>query len=187
MSDDMISKALGLPTLKSLLDGKSDIPDAELVEEDESSEIEDEDDIVEEDNTLSAQEIIPPATDIQSVAGVVPYVESTERNKVAVDHEYLKDIEKAKNNISKLISDGNVAFGELVIVATQTGNPSAFDAASRLIKSLVDANERMVGMSEKKKAAKNLTNQGDNVVNNTTTNNTLILTSAELLKQFKKD
>lgn len=186
MSDDMISKALGLPTLKSLLDDESSIPDAELVEEDDSSEIE-EDDIVEEDNTISTQEIIPPAPVVQSEAEVVPYVESTERNKVAVDHEYLKDVEKAKNNISKLISDGNVAFGELVIVATQTGNPSAFDAASRLMKSLVDANERMVGMSEKKKAAKTLTNQSDNVVNNTTTNNTLILTSAELLKQFKKD
>ena len=177
----MISKALGLPTLKSLLDNESEIPDAEIVEEVE------EDDIVEEDDMTPSQEIIPPVPVIETEAEVIPYVESTERNKIAVDHEYLKDVEKAKNNISKLISDGNVAFGELVIVATQTGNPSAFDAASRLMKSLVDANERMVGMSEKKKAAKTLTNQGDNVYNNNTTNNTLILTSAELLKQFKKD
>ena len=183
MSDDKISQALGLPTLASFNEEKpTQLPDVDI-----DIDI----DIELPKSDLGDGETITDNSLIEYVEGEVlepdeddtdNYVESTER--LENDREYIRDIEIAKKNMDQLIADSHISFNELLLVATQTGNPAAFDAASKMLKVLVDANEKKVAMSEKKRSVKNM---DQNVINNNTTNNTLILTTAELLKQLKKD
>ena len=178
MSDDKISQALGLPTLASFNENKTEEKDTKIDVELPEIDLEYDEDIVEGENEIVEYvegEILDPEQDQEN------YIESTE--KLKIDNEYIKEIDLAQKNMDTLISDSHIAFNELLLVATQTGNATAFDAASKLLKTLVDANEKKVSMAEKKRSVKNL---DQNVINNTT-NNTLILTTAELLKQLKKD
>jgi hypothetical protein len=108
----------------------------------------------------------------------VPVLPST----VATD-EVIADIETARTNIESLMLKGADSLDELISLAKQSQNPRAFEVVSTLMKTLLDANKDFVGMSEKKKFAKedNSTQSGTTNV----TNNNLILSTTDLLKMMK--
>jgi len=101
---------------------------------------------------------------------------------VATD-EVITDIETARSNIESLMKKGTESLDELIVVAKQSQNPRAFEVVSTMMKTLLDANKDFVGMSEKKKFAKedNSTQSGTTNV----TNNNLILSTTDLLKMMK--
>ena len=199
MSDEKIAVALGLPTLASLMEEDKNKEFNNVLGYDEDSEYES---VYEEENEDEYED--EENSDLEEIKGYIeetktdivdygetdishpektPYIESTEEE---IDREYLKDVSAAKRNINSLIGDSHLAFNELLLVATQTGNPAAFDAASKMLKTIVDANEKMVGMSEKKRSVKK--NESNLINNNNTTNNyTVILTTTEILKQLKNN
>jgi len=178
MSDDIISKALGLPSMPDMRDDvNSEIEDAEIVEETIAE------DVTENETTQSNELVDYEETHAEII--------DNDTNDVAIfeseiDKEYIDDVTKAKKNVSKMIVDGHWAFEKLLLVATQTENPTAFDSASRLLKTLVDANKEMANLSNMKRDAKTMKNRDANGITNNTTNNTVILTTAEILKTLKK-
>ena len=184
MSDEKIAKAMGLPTLESYrLKEDVDIEDAEIIEDS----VDDEDYSEEATNDeINNEVIVAPEETPYEIVENDAYVESVDKEKLIIDTEYIKDIDKAQHTVSKLVNDSHLAFEQLLLIATQTENPTAFDAASRLLKSIVDANDKMVGLAEKKRDARNFKSQTPNINNNNTTNNTLILTTAEILKALKE-
>jgi len=132
---------------------------------------------------------------IAKVLGLRPLEEAKEENLpeiieekplATVDDEddTIVDIEQARGNIKNIIEQGDDALKEMIELAKQSESPRAFEVASTLMKTLLDANKDFVEMSTKKKYAKEEKNGASNTPPNVTNNN-LILSTADLLKMIK--
>lgn len=103
------------------------------------------------------------------------------------EDENVRDIELARQNVKNIIEQGDEALREMIDLAKQSESPRAFEVASTLMKTLLDANRDFVEMSSKKKFAKEelmgvaQKNEGG------VTNNNLIITTADLLKMIKDE
>lgn len=102
--------------------------------------------------------------------------------------ENFQDIEKARKNIEHIVELGRDSLDEIITLAKQSESPRAFEVASALMKTLLDANKEFVEMSTRKKYAKeeilNPKKEEESNVTNVTNNN-LILSTADLLKMMK--
>jgi hypothetical protein len=97
--------------------------------------------------------------------------------------EMIDDIEQARNNIKNIITHGDNALEEMMELAKQSESPRAFEVASTLMKTLLDANKDFVEMSSKKKYAIDDV-KGPKKESNVTNNN-LIVSTSDLLKMIK--
>jgi hypothetical protein len=101
--------------------------------------------------------------------------------------ENIQDIEKARKNIQNIIEKGDDALKEMMDLAKQSESPRAFEVASTLMKTLLDANKDFVDMSTKKKYAVEEKNGPKEAAQTNVVNNNLILSTADLLKMIKGD
>jgi hypothetical protein len=143
MSDDAISRALGLRPLEEAI--KEELPA-----------------IVEDKETLPAE--------VNTLAD-----------------ENIEDIEKARKNIQNIIEQGDDALKEMMALAKQSESARAFEVASTLMKTLLDANKDFVDMSTKKKYAIEEKSAPKETAQANVVNNNLILSTADLLKMIKGD
>ncbi len=98
----------------------------------------------------------------------------------------IQDIELARSNIKNIIEKGDESLKEMIELAKQSESPRAFEVASGLMKTLLDANKDFVEISMKKKYAKEeITNPKEEQAAANVTNNNLILSTADLLKMLK--
>jgi len=132
---------------------------------------------------------------IAKVLGLRPLEEAKEENLPEIieekplatiddEDDTIVDIEQARGNIKNIIEQGDDALKEMIELAKQSESPRAFEVASTLMKTLLDANKDFVEMSTKKKYAKEEKNGASNTPPNVTNNN-LILSTADLLKMIK--
>jgi hypothetical protein len=98
------------------------------------------------------------------------------------DKEVLEDIDYAKKNIKDIIEKGKDSLDELIAIAKQTESARAFEVASNIMKTMLDANRQLIDTSKEKKYEKS--EQPSNHTTNTT-NNTLVLTTEEMLNMLK--
>ena len=123
-----------------------------------------------------------PATVEETPNEVVPQsISSVE------DDETIQDIEQARGNIKNIIEQGDDALKEMISLAKQSESPRAFEVASTLMKTLLDANKDFVEMSTKKKYAIEEKLGPKEAAQTNITNNNLILSTADLLKMIKGD
>lgn len=101
--------------------------------------------------------------------------------------ENIRDMEKARKNIQNIIEQGDDALKEMMDLAKQSESPRAFEVASTLMKTLLDANKDFVDMSTKKKYAIEERNGPKEAAQTNVTNNNLILSTVDLLKMIKGD
>jgi hypothetical protein len=101
------------------------------------------------------------------------------------DDETIRDIEQARGNIKNIIEHGDDALKEMISIAKQSESPRAFEVASTLMKTLLDANKDFVEMSTKKKYAIEEKIGPKEAAQTNITNNNLILSTADLLKMIK--
>ena len=120
-----------------------------------------------------------------SVPAVVEVIDVPPTPLATAQDEVIDDIDLAKQNISELMNKGIDSLDELIVVAKQSQNPRAYEVVSTLMKTLIDANKEFVGMSEKKKYAKEDHPAGQATTN--VTNNNLILSTTDMLKMIKGD
>jgi hypothetical protein len=73
----------------------------------------------------------------------------------------------------------------MISLAKQSESPRAFEVASTLMKTLLDANKDFVEISTKKKYAIEEKNGPKEAAQTNVTNNNLILSTADLLKMLK--
>jgi hypothetical protein len=101
------------------------------------------------------------------------------------DDETIRDIDQARGNIKNIIEQGDDALKEMISLAKQSESPRAFEVASTLMKTLLDANKDFVEMSTKKKYAVEEKMGPKEAAQTNVTNNNLILSTADLLKLVK--
>lgn len=99
--------------------------------------------------------------------------------------ETLQDLELARSNIQDIMNHGGNSLQDMIDLAKQSESPRAFEVAATLMKTLLDANKDFVEISDKKKKHKNDLTKSPNSQTTNITNNNLIVSTAELLKQLK--
>lgn len=124
----------------------------------------------------------------------LPVEVEVEKDELPIEHaalqdndENIKDIEQARSNIKNIIEYGDDSLKEMIALAKQSESPRAFEVASTLMKTLLDANKDFVDMSTKKKYAVEEKNGPKEAAQQNVTNNNLILSTAELIKMLKGD
>jgi hypothetical protein len=72
---------------------------------------------------------------------------------VVIDHDdpIVSDAQFARENIRELISKGNSAIDQLLLVARDTEHPRAYEVAAGLIKNLGDLNKDLLEIQKRKK------------------------------------
>jgi hypothetical protein len=103
----------------------------------------------------------------------------------AESDETIRDIEIARKNIKNIIDKGDDALSKIVELANQSESPRAYEVASGMMKTLLDANRDFVDMSMKKKFHKEELVRPKESAQTNVTNNNLILSTADLLKMIK--
>lgn len=91
------------------------------------------------------------------------------------------DYEYARRNLYDVIEKGADALEDIIEIAKQSESARAFEVATNLIKTMVDANKDLVQLAKTKKEI----DQIDKPVENNTINNNLVISSADLLKMIK--
>jgi hypothetical protein len=114
---------------------------------------------------------------VQEPADIVPVV--------VENSETIQDIEQARSNIKNIITHGDDALKEMMSLAKQSESPRAFEVASTLMKTLLDANKDFVEMSMKKKYEVDAINAPKEAAQTNVVNNNLILSTSDLLKMLK--
>jgi 3-methyladenine DNA glycosylase Tag len=114
---------------------------------------------------------------VQEPADIVP--------AVVENSETIQDIEQARSNIKNIITHGDDALKEMMSLAKQSESPRAFEVASTLMKTLLDANKDFVEMSMKKKYEVDAINAPKEAAQTNVVNNNLILSTTDLLKMIK--
>jgi hypothetical protein len=127
----------------------------------------------------------------ESIENVPEIVEGNITSIVPInveEDETFKDIEKARNNIENIISQGDDGLKEMMALAKQSESPRAFEVAANLMKTMLEANKDFVEMSLKKKYHREELEapKQDEASQNNVTNNNLILSTSDLLKLIKE-
>lgn len=132
----------------------------------------------------------PLADSVEKELPVVIEQEEEQNTELAViddnkNEEIVQDIEQARTNIKNIITQGDAALSEMMELAKQSESPRAFEVASTLMKTLLDANKDFVDMANKKKYAIEETKDKGGSSGANVTNNNLIVSTADLLKMMK--
>jgi hypothetical protein len=114
---------------------------------------------------------IEPQTDAK-IFDIIPAVKAEKGN----DYEY------ARRNNYDIIEKGMSALEDIIDIAKQSESARAFEVATNLMKTMLDANKDLLELAQKNKE---LTRE-DKITDKQVTNNNLFVgSSAELLKMLK--
>jgi len=133
------------------------IPDAEVVEEKKSV-------------SVTSQHIS------KNLAKQLPKEPETRVEQAENDYDY------ARKNMYDVIEKGTQALEELLGVATQSQHPRAYEVLATTMKTLVDANKELVGLSKKKVEEEKLNDEPQTRSGGVTNNNLFVGTTHDLLK-----
>jgi hypothetical protein len=83
----------------------------------------------------------------------IQIVEQKPTVPVVIDHDdpVVSDAQFARENIRELISKGNSAIDQLLLVARDTEHPRAYEVAAGLIKNLGDLNKDLLEIQKRKR------------------------------------
>jgi hypothetical protein len=89
-------------------------------------------------------------------------IESPDSN----DHDIESDYQYARNNLYGIIEKGTTALDELVVVAQASEHPRAYEVVSQLVKTLSEANDKLLKIQRDIKDLKRVNNNGPSSVTN---------------------
>lgn len=121
---------------------------------------------------VDAREVVPQEC---GKTVIVPSVIEIDSRKAV-----LKDFETARENLLEIIESGQQSIAELTQLCSQSQNDKYYAALSSLMKTVTDANEKLLTLQEKIREIENLVRNEPKQVTNQ-----LILTTSELQKLIK--
>ena len=104
-----------------------------------------------------------------------------------VEENVVKDYDAARNNLYKLLNQGQDALYNALEIAKQSEHPRAFEVVGNLMKQLADTNEQLLALSERK-VKLDAPKQQEGQPNKQVTNNNAIFvgSTSELSKMLNK-
>ena len=88
---------------------------------------------------------------LSEALNIEPIELETTTEIVEVKDSVEDDAEFARTNIRELISKGNTAIDNLLLVANQSEHPRAYEVAAGLIKNLADLNKDLLEIQKRKR------------------------------------
>jgi hypothetical protein len=115
-----------------------------------------------------------------SVGDIVPTVKEV----VVAKEDQDKDYTTVRENLKEIVKRGTEAIDGIMLVASETQSPRAYEVVATLIKSVADANKDLIGLHKQMKEIKKIEVQGDN--NTSITNNSIFVGSTSELQKMLK-
>jgi len=110
----------------------------------------------------------------------VEIMEPIKKSIVPLNNDY----EYARRNLYDVIEKGQSALEDIIDIAKQSESARAFEVATNLMKTMVDANKDLLELAKKKK---DLERDDNDPGKNVTNNNLFVGSSTELLKLIKNN
>ena len=111
---------------------------------------------------------------------IVPTSNKVEEN---VDYDY----DSARNNLHKLLNQGQDALYHALEIAKQSEHPRAFEVVGNLMKQLADTNEQLLALSERKQKLDAPRQQEGQPKGQVTNNNAIFVGSTSELSKLIND
>jgi hypothetical protein len=111
------------------------------------------------DENLSEMLNIPTTTVIDQPTDVV--VKDKKEEKLETD--LMKDYEESRNQLKEIVAKGAGAIDDILAIARESEHPRAFEVAATMIKTVADANEKLLAMQKQMKEITGAKNQNLNV------------------------
>jgi Terminase DNA packaging enzyme len=132
------------------------------------------------DDNLSDLLDIPvtPAVDFQQSAPVP--VES--KTDGVIEHDLMQDYNDSRRRLREIVTKGTDAIDDILAIARESEHPRAFEVASKLIDSVTNANEKLLGIQKQMKDIRNVKNQAQTTIGKAAI---FVGSTAELSKMLK--
>jgi len=132
------------------------------------------------DDNLSDLLDIPvtPAVDFQQPAPVP--VES--KTDGVIEHDLMQDYNDSRRRLREIVTKGTDAIDDILAIARESEHPRAFEVASKLIDSVTNANEKLLGIQKQMKDIRNVKNQAQTTIGKAAI---FVGSTAELSKMLK--
>ena len=124
---------------------------------------------------------------LEKVFQIEPYKEPPKKKR-KTEQDSEESVEFAKIKLKKFIEVGESALDEIEAIARSTGDPRAFNAFNNLLKTLGDLSSEVLKSDAQKVKIDKLHNDMDKPSKDAgkITNNTMVITTADLLKEIKQ-
>jgi tetrahydromethanopterin S-methyltransferase subunit A len=128
--------------------------------------------------------------DIPTITGDVventPIVveKKTESNIDVISKDLMDDYEQSRKQLKEIVSKGAGAIDDILAIARESEHPRAFEVAATMIKTVADANEKLLAMQ---KQMKEITGQKNNNQLNVGKAAIFVGSTAELSKMIKNE
>lgn len=110
----------------------------------------------------------------------------TQEQKTAeqLQRDLMKDYEESRQRLKEVVSKGAGAVDDILAIARESEHPRAFEVAATMIKTVADANEKLLAMQ---KQMKEITGQKNNGQLNVGKAAIFVGSTAELSKMIKNE
>ena len=102
-----------------------------------------------------------------------------------LDKDLKSDYESARENLDELIEKGKTALDDILAIARESEKGRDFEVAAILLKTVIDANEKVIDLHKKIREVSNYKQQSEK--NNTTIKNAVFVGSTTELAKMVKD
>ena len=108
----------------------------------------------------------------------------TDNNIDTISKDLMDDYELSRKQLKEIVSKGAGAIDDILAIARESEHPRAFEVAATMIKTVADANEKLLGMQ---KQMKEITGQKNNGQLNVGKAAIFVGSTAELSKMIKNE
>ena len=108
----------------------------------------------------------------------------TDSNIDVISKDLMDDYEQSRKQLKEIVSKGAGAIDDILAIARESEHPRAFEVAATMIKTVADANEKLLGMQ---KQMKEITGQKNNGQLNVGKAAIFVGSTAELSKMIKNE
>lgn len=123
------------------------------------------------------------SNEINKSLGLNPWLpavyETPKAPQVAANEQVAHDVDMARDGLYESLKTSQLAVQELTNLALQSQSPKAYEALNNAIKTMSDISMNLAELQIKKQKL-----EGKNPDAKTVTNNTLVMTTEELLKKI---
>jgi hypothetical protein len=135
-----------------------------------------------QDDNLSKVFDIEPLRQGEVIQGGNEIVPSSSKIGENIDYDY----DTSRNNLHKLLNQGQDALYSALEIAKQSEHPRAFEVVGNLMKQLADINEQLLKLSEKKNKLDNPVQVKGQEPKNVTNNAIFVGSTSELSSLINK-
>jgi tetrahydromethanopterin S-methyltransferase subunit A len=136
------------------------------------------------DDSMSDLLDVTPTTPVVIEPTQVATKSFEEKTSEQIQNDLMKDYEESRQQLKDIVSKGAGAIDDILAIARESEHPRAFEVAATMIKTVADANEKLLGMQ---KQMKDITGQKNTGQLNVGKAAIFVGSTAELSKMIKNE